>query len=150
PEVYVKREYGAGHGAVILEPEFADDPETLRRAWREWLELFNELQVLPNTFLMTRDGISHGDYVGLMQVSAPVTPEVVHDDQKWQHAMTHALDELRDGLRALAARGVPPPDAVGVELERDGVVDGEAELQWERPRLVVLAPHQADIGAAWI
>jgi hypothetical protein len=149
PEGYVKREYGAGHGAVVLEPELADDPETLRRGWREWLELFNELQVLPNTFLMTRDGMAHGDYVGLMPVSAPVEPEVVHDDEKWQQAMSQALDELRSGLRALASSGVPPPDAVGVELECDGVVEGEAEVQWQRPRLVVLAPHQTDADTTW-
>jgi hypothetical protein len=149
PEGYVKREYSAGHGAVVLEPELADDPETLRRGWREWLELFNELQVLPNTFLMTRDGMAHGDYVGLMPVSAHVEPEIVHDDQRWQEAMSQTLHELRDGLRALAASGVPPPDAVGVELECDGIVEGEAEVQWQRPQLVVLAPHQTDAAPSW-
>lgn len=149
PEGYVKREYDAGHGAVILRPELADDSETLRRGWREWLDLFNELQVLPNTFLMTGDGMAHGDYVGLTQMRAPVAPDAVHDDQNWEHAMRQALGELGDGLRAMAASGVPPPDAVGVELERDGVVEGEAELQWEGLRLVVLAPHQVDAATAW-
>ena len=38
---------------------------------------------------------------------------------------------------------------MGVELECDGVVEGEAEVQWERPRLVVFAPHQADADTAW-
>jgi len=48
-------------------------------------------------------------------------------------------------MRALAARGVPAPDAVGVELaSTSGDVIAEAELQWEQPHLVVLAPHQAD------
>ena len=152
PQGYLQGAYDAGYGGIVLAPESADDPEALRLAWREWLGLYNELQVLPNTFLMTREGMAHGDYVGLTPAAArpvAVAPRDTEDALVWETRIEQALEELRDGLRALGGLAVPPPDAVGVELERDGEVQAEAELRWEEPRLVVLAPHQVDGAAAW-
>jgi hypothetical protein len=152
PKGYVDGVYDAGYGGVVLAPELARDPEELRLAWREWLGFFNELQVLPNTFLMTRDGVAHGDYVGLSRKVALEESGVASAaamDVAWEGLISEALEDVRPGLRELAERGVLPPDAVGAELERDGLVQAEAELRWAEQRLVVLAVHQMDGAAAW-
>jgi hypothetical protein len=94
PRGYTNSLYDAGHGAVVLSPALADAPDALRLAWREWLGLFNELQVLPNRFLMTREGMAHGDYAGLTPPSVPsVAPptDVTQDDPQWEARMCHRV-----------------------------------------------------------
>ena len=152
PRRYVEGEFDAGYGAMVLAPEVASEPEALRTAWREWLGLFNELQVLPNTFLMTRDGIAHGDYGGLGPRGVGPGAELSASGSvsaSWEARVGEAVEGVRDGMRSLAGRGVPPPDAVGAELEHEGVVRAEAELQWTERRLVVLTAHQADGADMW-
>ena len=150
PQAYMRGDFSAGFGAITLAPAQAPTPEALKASWREWLELFNELQVLPGTFLMEQVGIEHGDYGGLapaaVSSSVPVPADETDGEARaWDVAIGQAVGEMHEGMRALAARGVPAPDAVGVELaSTSGGVIAEAELQWEQPHLVVLAPHQAE------
>lgn len=148
PKRYLEADYDAGYGGVLLTSGAAPDPEELRAGWRQWLGLFNELQVLPNTFLMTRDGIEHGDYAGLARTASDSEP-VARVARDWELRIEEAIEDVREGLRDLAQRGLPPPDTVGAELEENGIVTAEAELQWLEARLVVLATHQADMAAVW-
>jgi DEAD/DEAH box helicase domain-containing protein len=147
PRGYNEGKFDSGCGALVLEPEIAADGEQLKRSWREWLALFNELQVLPGTFLVTREGMTHGDYVGLVPArgtGVPVEP-TADDHALWEDCIARALSEFEVPLRSLAGRGVPPPDVVGAEVaDASGAVVAEAELQWDLPRLLVLAPHQEE------
>ena len=60
------------------------------------------------------------------------------------------MGDLRDGLHTLMDEGFPPPDAVGYELEDAGNVVAEAELVWEKQRIVLLLPAHADSESVWI
>ena len=143
-----------GFAGVLLDPGRAADVAALKTDWREWLALYNWLQVLPNAYLLEASGLLHGDYASLGGVPkgapSPDTANVAADDD-WRTALASVLDELRAGLLQLKALGVSPPDGLGFELAAaSGKVIAEAELAWSSHRLVVLAVHQVDQASSWL
>lgn len=149
-KAFLQRDFRAGYGAVRLSPGLAASADGLKRAWREWLALYNRCQVLPNTYLLEDSGVQHGDYAMLARPSgtAPIDPSGRADP--WHMARESALEELRAGLDQLRSGGVRAPDHVGFELaSTTGDVIAEAELGWDEARLVVLASHQTDMRVAW-
>lgn len=145
--------FDAGFGGVRLSPDLAGSADELKQGWREWLALYNRVQVLPNTYLLETAGMLHGDYAALVpDVGASAAGVVVAGagSDPWYPLKQLALDELHAGLDQLRDAGAPLPDHVGYELaSSSGDVVAEGELAWEGVRLIVLAAHQGDMRAAW-
>jgi DEAD/DEAH box helicase domain-containing protein len=138
---------------VLLDAASAVDAEALHRAWRRWLQLFNTVQFMPGTCLVTADGLSAHDYDGLPSVSASVPPAQPAAqaalNAAWQAVVEQALDGLVDGLKQLALAGAAPPE-VGLELaDARGRVLADSELAWAPDKLAVLRPDQADLVELW-
>ena len=135
------------YGSVMLHRSRIGDAAQLKLAWRQWLALFNVLQVLPNVFLLDDEGVAHGDYTGLYsQISAS---QATGDEQAWVKAMAAAIGAVRPGLALLQTLGVDPPDRIGFEWEEDGEVVAEAELVWDGAHIVVLTENQMEQAAHW-
>lgn len=152
PNTWMQGDLSTGCGAVLLDQSMAADADALKQSWREWLALFNVLQILPRSFLLEATGIDHGDYLAMTtqprsdRAEAPLPS----DDSEWHGALGSVISELREGLDGLRVHGLPAPDAVGFELATaSGCVTLEAELAWTSIRLVVLAEHQSEHADAW-
>ena len=142
--------FDAGFGGVRLSPDLAGSAEELKQGWREWLALYNRVQVLPNTYLLETAGMLHGDYAALVPVAGAAAAGMASGADPWRPLKELALDELHAGLDALRDADAPLPDHVGYELaSASGDVVAEGELAWEGVRLIVLAAHQGDMRAAW-
>lgn len=154
PNTWLAGDMSAGCGGVLLEPALAPDPDALKQAWRQWLALYNALQLLPRTFLIEVSGLDHGDYLSMTalppRADRPL-PSATGEDTAWDVALGAVIGELSEGLGRLRNFGVPAPDVIGLEAATDsGRVSLEAELAWTRIRLVVLACHQLEQSDAWI
>lgn len=150
PKAFLQGSFASGYGAVELRPERAASAEDLKRAWREWLALYNLLQVLPNAYLIEASGLEHGDYAALAGMPAATDGAGGAEPGPWDATLADALPEMREGLAELHEAGSAAPDHVGFELaSAGGEVLAEAELAWEGARLVVLTAEQADMRAAW-
>jgi hypothetical protein len=149
PRSFLLGRFEEGFGAVRLSPELAASSDALKRAWREWLALYNQLQVLPSMYLLEASGVQHGDYGALGARSGAATPPD-SNGPAWQQALSLALGEFQPGMLRLQQAGTPAPDEVGFELGTDGGgVLAEAELAWLERRLVVLAEHQLGMAEIW-
>jgi hypothetical protein len=137
-------------GFLVFDDRESSDEPGRHHAWQLWLWLFNVLQHLPGVFLATKAGLEGGDYKTLT-VSASARPTAraaaAAEQADWDDVIARAMGDLSEGLLALAAYGVPPPDEVGYELAENGDVVAEAELTWIG-RKVVLLMH-ADGEASW-
>jgi DEAD/DEAH box helicase domain-containing protein len=134
-------------GFVILDDRENGDDPTRHHAWRLWLWLFNILQHLPGVFLATKSSLESGDYKTVaVSVSARQAAGAPGGSEQvaWDDVTARAVSELSDGLLALVARGVRPPDEVGFELAEDGDVVAEAELAWTANKLVLLMHQDAE------
>ena len=150
PKAFMDRVFVEGFGGVRLSPELADSVAALKRGWREWLALYNRVQVLPNVLLLETAGMQHGDYAELALGKGAASGSVIAAVDPWHPIKALALDELQAGLDQLSEADAPLPDHVGHELaSASGEVVAEAELVWDGWRLVVLAAHQEDMRAAW-
>ncbi len=49
-------------GVVVLDEAAAESAEQLHNAWRRWLQLFNAMQFLPGTLMVTGSGLDGHDY----------------------------------------------------------------------------------------
>ena len=142
--------FADGFGGVRLSPDLAQSPAALKRGWREWLALYNRVQVLPNTWLLETSGMLHGDYSALAPSLGLARATATIAEDPWRPIKALALEELHTGLDQLMKAGAPLPDHVGYELASDsGEVVAEGELVWEDLRLVVLATHQEGMRAVW-
>ncbi len=150
PRAFMDKTFDAGYGGVRLSPELADSAEALKQGWREWLALYNRVQVLPNTYLLESSGMLNGDYAGLMPRTGSAAASVEAGGDPWHPLKELALEELHAGLDQLRDAGGLLPDHVGYELaSAEGDVIAEGELAWDRYRLVVIATHQDSMRAAW-
>lgn len=146
----MRKVFDAGFGGVRLSPDLAPSEEALKQAWREWLALYNRLQVLPGTWLLESSGMFHGDYAVLATTATTVGASIASAADPWRPILELALEELHPGLEQLRDGDAPLPDHVGHELaSASGEVIAEAELVWETLRLVALAEHQSGMRAAW-
>jgi len=140
-------------GAVLLDPAAAQDEDGLHRQWRSWLQLFNTLQSMPGTCLVTADGLQAHDYDGLVgsagaQTVARAAPQAALN-AVWHAVIEQALEALRPGLKQLAQADAEPPE-VGLELaDAKGRVVADCELAWGAKRVVVLRADQADMAELW-
>ena len=142
-------------GIVVLDEAAAESAEQLHNAWRRWLQLFNAMQFLPGTLMVTGSGLDGHDYEVLQSSGDAVgTPSAGASGQAallavWETTLEQTLDVLRPGLRRLAEAGAAVPE-VGVELaDEKGRVLADAELAWPTEELVVLRDDQADLSEAW-
>ncbi|WPU55888.1 DEAD/DEAH box helicase [Stenotrophomonas acidaminiphila] len=150
PRTFMDKTFDAGFGGVRLSPDLAGSAEALKQSWREWLALYNRVQVLPNTYLLETAGMLHGDYVALVSGAGGAAAGVAAGADPWHPLKELALDELHAGLDQLRDAGAALPDHVGYELaSASGDVVAEGELAWDGFQLVVLAAHQGDMRAAW-
>lgn len=143
----------AAPGAVLLDAAAAPDEDALHRAWRRWLQLFNTVQFLPGTYLVTSDGLAAHDYDPLAPAKAgtppaqPATQAALNG--AWQAVVAQVLDELVSGLKQLAQSGATLPE-VGLELvDEKGRVSADSELAWVQGKVVVLRPDQSDLVELW-
>jgi len=148
-----KNQNWAAPAVVMLDVEAAEDEEDLHRAWRRWLQLFNTVQFMPGTLLVTSDGLAAHDYDTLPQTTAGAPPGRGPDqaalNAAWQSVIEQALESLTQGLKQLARSGATIPE-VGVELvDPKGRVSADSELAWEKEKVVVLRPDQADLVEQW-
>jgi DEAD/DEAH box helicase domain-containing protein len=139
--------------AVLLDAAAAPDGEVLHRAWRRWLQLFNTLQFLRGTCLVTADGLAAHDYdvPGTDCVGGPTAQPAAAAalNAVWRVVIEQTVDALVSGIRRLAQTGVEPPE-VGLELaDAQGRVLADCELAWALGKLVVLRPDQADLVELW-
>ncbi|CAM5796916.1 DUF1998 domain-containing protein [Rhizobacter fulvus] len=140
-------------GVVLLDASAAADEDSLHRAWRRWLQLFNALQFMRGTLLVTGDGLAAHDYEGLGPVTAGMAPaqpaEQAALNAAWQAVVEQALEVLVPGLKQLAKSGSTLPE-VGLELvDAKGRVSADCELAWVQEKVVVLRPDQADLAEVW-
>jgi DEAD/DEAH box helicase domain-containing protein len=139
-------------GLLLLDDVGAPEPAR-HRAWREWVTLYNSLQVLPGLLLATRSGIGSGDYEALAPVSLSAPSADAEGSalaQAWAAAIEQAVTGIQAGMRKLASAGCAVPDEVGYEhADPAGNVDAEAELAWTAARLVVVVDGQADYLHVW-
>lgn len=155
PQSFAKPE-----GAVDLSPgivlfnDEADLPEKERQyIWRQWLQIFNHLQVLSGIILGTRRGLQGDDYLILPSpaeaVAGGVSP-VGAQEQEWATVLGSAVNCTLPGLKELQSTGCLPPDEVGLELQDEhGEVCAEAELAWSSCCMVLLLEHQAEFLGQW-
>lgn len=141
-------------GVVLLNQTDAVDEEALHQAWRRWLQLFNTVQFLRGTLLVTAEGLDGHDYDALGMPASPAAAPAQPASQApinaaWQHVIEQALGDLAPGLKRLAEAGAEPPE-VGMELsDAKGRVLADAELAWQAKKLAVLRPDQADLVETW-
>lgn len=142
-------------GVVVLDEAVAESAEQLHAAWRRWLQLFNAMQFLPGTLMVTGSGLDGHDYEVLQSSGdAAGAPSAGASGQAallavWETTLEQTLDVLRPGLRRLAEAGAAVPE-VGLELaDEKGRVLADAELAWPTEELVVLRDDQADLSEAW-
>lgn len=146
---FMAGEFVGGYGAVQMCSARASDVAALKSAWRQWLALFNQLQVLPNTFLVEDAGLMHGDYIdmGTRIIGSMALADT--GDGAWTDILSKALVVMRAGLEQLRAQGVEAPDQVGFEWASSGEVVAEAELLWERAKVAVLLVQQMEQKERW-
>lgn len=150
PKAFLQKAFDTGYGAVRLSPDLAGSADELKQAWREWLALYNRVQVLPHTYLLETSGVLHGDYGTLVKANGAFNADKAEDADPWRTTRGLALEELHAGLDQLRNAGAPVPDHVGFELaSASGDVTAEAELAWDAWQLVVLASHQAEMRGSW-
>ncbi len=142
-------------GVLVLD-DLADQMEQKAHvAWRQWLQLFNALQVLPGMLLTTIAGIQAGDLETLAATSTAASTTVASSDhaalsQEWADAIGMTLESLRAGLHQLAVLGVTPPE-IGHELaDARGVVVADSEMAWTKEHVVLLTHDQSDMADAWM
>jgi DEAD/DEAH box helicase domain-containing protein len=140
---------------VVLDEAAAESAEQLHTAWRRWLQLFNAMQFLPGTLMVTGSGLDGHDYEALQGGGsgggAPAAGGTGNAAllAVWETTLVHALEAMRPGLRSLAEAGAAVPE-VGLELaDEKGRVLADAELAWPSEKLVVLRDDQADLSGAW-
>jgi DEAD/DEAH box helicase domain-containing protein len=139
--------------AVLLDATAAPDEDSLHGAWRRWLQVFNTLQFLTGTCLVTADGLQAHDYDGLMPAGEAVAPAKPATqaalNAAWQSVVDQAMGPLAAGLRQLAKAGAEPPE-VGLELaDAKGRVLADCELAWAAHMLAVLRADQGDLADLW-
>jgi len=150
PKAFLQKNFDVGFGGVRLSPDMAASADVLKQSWRQWLALYNRVQVLPNTFLLETSGVLHGDYAVLAKSSFVPSSDGALADNIWQEMIDSALEELQPGLGQLRSGGMPAPDHVGFELaSASGNVIAEAELAWQDLKVILLAEHQVDLRAPW-
>ncbi|MBK6716706.1 MAG: DUF1998 domain-containing protein, partial [Burkholderiales bacterium] len=143
----------AAPNVVMMDASAAGDEDALHRAWRRWLQLFNTLQFLPGTVLVTGDGLAAHDYDALAPATAGTTPAQPAAqaalNAAWQAVVEQALEALAPGLKQLAQSGASLPE-VGLELvDTKGRVAADCELAWVQEKVVVLRPDQTDFVELW-
>jgi DEAD/DEAH box helicase domain-containing protein len=136
-----------------LDASAAGNEETLHRAWRRWLQLFNSLQFMRGTIVVSADGLAAHDYDGLAPATQGVSPAQPATqaalNAAWQAVVDQASSALVPGLKQLAKAGVSPPQA-GLELaDTLGRVSADSELAWLDEKVVVLRPDQTDLAELW-
>ncbi len=117
----------------MLAVAFLDDRERNRmhsgyqKIWNGIIKLFNLLQFLPNSWWVTRQGVSMDLYSDLEQHFAEERfPEY---QEKWKEVFELASPEIHGILHRLV--DVCDPPEVGFELnDQSGKVIGEAEVAW--------------------
>jgi DEAD/DEAH box helicase domain-containing protein len=139
-------------GFVIFNAENTENEPEKHVHWKRWLRLFNVFQSLPGVLLATQSGLDSLDYSHLC-ISVPPS-QVAHSgtgggSSAWDPVLYQAMDFLANGLQQLIDAELPPPDAVGFELEEDGNVKAEAELIWNEQKVVLLLPEQAYGTGIW-
>ncbi len=140
-------------GMVLLDDD-AELPEKERQlVWRQWLQLFNHLQVLSGVLLATRRGIYGDDYLILPSPTGGASGEGSPADAQehaWAAVLGAAMAITHAGLSVLKTSGAVPPDEIGFELQDEaGVVCAEAELAWSSGCVVLLLEHQAEYASQW-
>jgi DEAD/DEAH box helicase domain-containing protein len=142
-------------GVVVLDEAAAESAEQLHSAWRRWLQLFNAMQFLPGTLMVTGSGLDGHDYEALQGGESGVGAPAAGGTGSaallavWETTLEQTLDALRPGLRRLAEVGAAVPE-VGLELaDEKGRVLADAELAWASEKLVVLRDDQADLSETW-
>lgn len=136
---------------IYSNAESISEPER-HMVWRRWLWLFNVFQTLPGFFLATQEGLDLGDYENLkiIQSGKPETNgQGMAQAALWETVIDQAMESVASGLKALMDLGIPPPDEVGFELEKDGGVIAEAEIAWSRLKIVLLMPSHAESTLVW-
>ncbi len=142
-------------GVVVLDEAVAENAEQLHSAWRRWLQLFNAMQLLPGTLMVTGSGLDGHDYEALQGSGTAVGASSAGGAGQaallavWEATLEQTLDAMRPGLRRLAEAGVAVPE-VGLEFaDEKGRVLADAELAWPTEMLVLLRDDQADLSEAW-
>lgn len=140
-------------GLVLLDDD-ADLQEAERLlVWRQWLQIFNSLQVLSGVLLATRRGIQGGDYFKLpcsTGTSGGIGATTYAEEQDWTLTLDAAIAATHAGLLDLKTSGYLPPDKVGFELQdASGDICAEAELAWSSCSTVLLLAHQVEYVAQW-
>jgi len=124
---------------VHLDDAAQSERDDYRREWNGVLQLYNMLQFLPKGWWTTALGAQRDMYPEFTVHAADME---VPESNEWSEAISLADVGLHSTMKALAAKGMPPPD-VGFELtDSAGEVVAEAELAWEAERGAVLLAEQ--------
>lgn len=152
PQSFAKADFSQGDssGVVLLDEKLAD-ADTLREIWRYWLSLYNHLQVLPGTLMVTRAGLDADDYSCLSSGSpgsSSLNELAGAQGQEWNAVFDSVISSLLPDVRALQALCVEPPDEVGYSIDVNGV-EYIAELVWVSHKVAVLVGDEIKSANIW-
>lgn len=140
-EMKVKKTQAQVFVSALLRDGREDRTERYESQWNGFWQFFNVMQFLGSFGAVTETGLAQGVYGGLMpREEEPAAP-------RQAGAWGPLLEDMDAGAAAMADRlmamGVPAPSCVGYELaDSSGAVAAQAELAWERERVVYLLPDQ--------
>ena len=152
PQSFIKGDFtqGESSGVVLLDEKLLA-PEQLREAWRYWLSLFNHLQVLSGTLMVTRIGLDADDYSCLSQSSGKsvsLNELAGAQEQEWNSVFNTVIASLLADVRVLQSLAIAPPDEVGYSIEVNDV-EYIAELVWFNQKVALLMDEEIRSAAIW-
>ena len=130
----------------VREVKTKPNEEIEKKLWKNYLNLFNLIQFLPDSICVTQKGILSDMYEPIVWSSE----EVLDDSEElFESEFTAVLNEVSDflteGLLALNNIGVEVP-VVGYEImNKKNEVIGEVELAWEALKIAGVLDGQKDV-----
>ncbi len=120
---------------------FLDDrkiSQNFREIWNGYLRILNLLQFLPGCTAVSAKGAEQDIFPGAIPVRAVAAGVTAHALSEWEEVMELADPELRQLLERVRESGIDPPEAGWEITGADGAVAGQAELAWEKSKVVLL------------
>ncbi|MDR0380715.1 MAG: DUF1998 domain-containing protein [Oscillospiraceae bacterium] len=142
----------------VLDDSKANRTEKYESEWNDFWRFYNVLQFLKSFTAVSVNGLKDAVYnrVPWMVQTAPETASAEGATAWSAETLVQLIDDRAKAFAAKCAElAIAAPDTIGYELEdKNGTVVGEAEMAWERHKVVFLLEEQeknmeAFVAAGW-